>query len=219
MLQSMHMDTDWAADHLRVIRTLMERSALYRRALAPIMTWNGAVGLCAAGIGRGARIETARAFVLFWACVALMAIAGSFLMVRRQALKDAEPFWSPPTRRVSLAALPALIAGAFITVVFWIRTQSLPPGLGDSLHMLWIEEWWLVLYGCALHAAGAFMPRSVRLFAWVFIVAGSALLALGFPDWARPPGCAHTIMGASFGLLQLAYGIYLYFTEPRGKEA
>jgi hypothetical protein len=36
------MDTNWAAEHLQTIRTLMERSALYRRALAPIMLCAGA---------------------------------------------------------------------------------------------------------------------------------------------------------------------------------
>ena len=29
------MESGWATDHLQVIRTLMERAALYRRALAP----------------------------------------------------------------------------------------------------------------------------------------------------------------------------------------
>ena len=45
------MDTSWAAENLQTIRTLMERSALYRRALAPIMTYNGVVGCVAAVIG------------------------------------------------------------------------------------------------------------------------------------------------------------------------
>ena len=45
------MDNHWAAEHLQTIRTLMERSALYRRALAPIMTFAGAVGTAAAASG------------------------------------------------------------------------------------------------------------------------------------------------------------------------
>jgi len=52
-VQSMYMESNWAAEHLQVIRTLMERSALYRRALAPIMIFNGVVGLAAAGLGWG----------------------------------------------------------------------------------------------------------------------------------------------------------------------
>ncbi len=40
---------------------------------------------------------------------ALAALTASLLLVRRQALKAAEPFWSPPTRRVSQAVLPAFL--------------------------------------------------------------------------------------------------------------
>ena len=39
------MQTDWAGENLQVIRTLMERASLYRRALAPIMLTLGALGL------------------------------------------------------------------------------------------------------------------------------------------------------------------------------
>src|SRR6266446_9747026 len=45
VLQSIAMESNWAAEHLQVIRTLMERSAVYRRALAPIMIFNGIVGV------------------------------------------------------------------------------------------------------------------------------------------------------------------------------
>ena len=46
------MEANWATDHLQVIRTLMERSALYRRALAPIMLTCGVIGIAAATAGR-----------------------------------------------------------------------------------------------------------------------------------------------------------------------
>jgi len=91
------METNWAAEHIQVIRTLMERSAVYRRALAPIMTYNGAVGSAAAVLGCLLKIESPRAFILYWAAVGGVAVAGSFLLVRRQALRESEPFWSPPT--------------------------------------------------------------------------------------------------------------------------
>ena len=38
------METKWAEENLQTIRTLMERSALYRRALAPIMLFAGVLG-------------------------------------------------------------------------------------------------------------------------------------------------------------------------------
>src|SRR5689334_9917564 len=86
------MEQDWAAEHLQVIRTLMERSALYRRALAPIMTFVGLVGIAAALSAAIAERSPSkeRAFVCFWAAVSAIALAGTFLLVRRQAIKDRE---------------------------------------------------------------------------------------------------------------------------------
>jgi hypothetical protein len=118
------MESNWAAEHLQVIRTVMERSALYRRALAPVMICNGAVGIVAAIGGRLAGIKTPQAFILFWAIVGVAALAGSFLLVRRQALKESEPFWSPPTRRVTQAFLPPLTAGFIITLVSFFAVKS-----------------------------------------------------------------------------------------------
>ena len=51
----------------------------------------------------------------------MVALAGSFLLVRRQALKESEPFWSPPTRRVTQALLPPLVAGLMIGAVVFVR--------------------------------------------------------------------------------------------------
>src|SRR5207245_9204620 len=97
----MVMESNWAAEHLQVIRTLMERSALYRRALAPIMTFNGVLGTLAAAAGVLANVDAPRTFLGYWMIVAVLAVSGSFLLVRRQALTDSETFWSPPTRRVA----------------------------------------------------------------------------------------------------------------------
>src|SRR5690348_1078463 len=99
------METNWAEEHLQTIRTLMERSAVYRRALAPIMVWNGIVGVVVGVVGWKLGVRTCRTFVEVWSGAAVVAIIGSFLLVRRQALKDAEPFWSPPTRRIAQAVL------------------------------------------------------------------------------------------------------------------
>jgi hypothetical protein len=212
------MESNWAAEHLQVIRTLMERSAVYRRALAPVMIFNGVLGSAAAIAGWLARIEAPRAFILFWAIVGAIGLAGSFLLVRRQALRESEPFWSPPTRRIMQALLPPLSVGFFISLVLFFSVDSAPPEFGNVLAMLWLPLAWLVLYGCAVHAAGFFMPRGMKLFGWAFIIGGCCLFAAGIPDWPRRVDYAHGIMGFFFGVLHLAYGVYLYFTE-KGKNA
>jgi hypothetical protein len=76
-----------------------------------------------------------------------------------------------------------------------------------------------LLYGLAMHAAGFFMPRGIRLFGWGLVVVGlSAFLSIIFfgrmHEWdavLRPD----YLMGLFFGVSHLAYGIYLYFTERK----
>ena len=72
------MNANWAAENLQTIRTLMERSALYRRQLAPITLLTGGVGLAAAGVGRTTQCESPRRFIQFWFAVACAALAGAF---------------------------------------------------------------------------------------------------------------------------------------------
>jgi hypothetical protein len=210
----MAMESNWAAEHLQVIRTLMERSAVYRRALAPIMLVSGLIGLLSAVVPCFVKIETDRAFGLFWIAVSLATLVASFLLVRRQALKEAEPFWSPPTRRVTQAILPAFLIGLAAGFLLIIQPQDHPPGAW-LLAIVWITA-----YGCAMHAAGFFMERGIKLFGWAFVVGGCGVL-LGTTFWPRlqTTEAAHYVMGMFFGVLQLAYGIYLYFTEQRKSAA
>lgn len=211
--QSVSMDSNWAAEHLQVIRTLMERSAVYRRALAPIMTYAGIIGLAGGICGLAFHINRPRSFILFWGGVGIAAMVGSFLLVRRQALKEKEPFWSPPTRRVAQALLPPFFIGAVGGAL-----AVAVPGLGFFSAQT-LPALWFLLYGCALTAAGFFMSRGIKLLGWIFILGGCGLLALGSQtSLTFPEGAGHYWMGGGFGGLQLAYGIYLYFTEQSGNE-
>lgn len=210
------MNPKWAEENLQTIRTLMERSAVYRRALAPVMIFAGLAGVAGGVIGWLGRIDTCRGFVWLWMTVALFSLAGSLLLVRRQALKDSEPFWSPPTRRVSQALLPAFFVGLLLAVTLLVQ-------LGDSADqyaLLLLQIFWCLFYGCAVHAAGFFMPRGIRWLGWVFIAIGAVLLicfctvSLRFRQ-ASP----NLLMGGVFGGLHLAYGVYLYFTEKKHPAA
>jgi len=203
------METNWAAEHLQTIRTLMERSAVYRRALGPIMLFAGFLGIFSAAAGLILHLNTLRAFLALWFLTAAVVIAGAFLIARRQAIKDNEPFWSPPTRRVAQAIAPPLTAGMFLGLVL------VYVGLTNATVLTFI---WLLFYGCALNAAGFFMPRGMRLFGWIYIaLACGCLLVL-----AVTPGPgeinAHWLMGFFFGVLHLAYGGYVILTE-KGKNA
>jgi hypothetical protein len=208
------MESNQAAEHLQIIRTLMERSALYRRALAPIMIFCGVAGISGGVAGWLLRVNTDRGFVSFWGVVAALALIGSFRLVRRQALKDSEPFWSPPTRRVAQALLPPLFIGLVMGVGVMLMSEDQDWLLRTELVLGWI---WL--FGCAICSAGFFMTRGIKLFGWLFILTGCALLAC-FRIWLTQLGniSPHLLMGGIFGGLHLAYGIYLYFTEKCRNE-
>lgn len=208
------VNEDWAAEHLQTIRTLMERAAVYRRALAPTVAVVGGAGVVGSAIGIVARIESANAFLFHWLAVACIASVGALVAVRRQALLAREPFWSPPARRVGNALIPAFVAAIGVSI-FCAQVgvsevvQTILPGL------------WMVFYGCGLHAAGFFMPRGMRLFGWGFVVAGSLWLvfqrAIPLPDAiARNEALTgHALMGLAFGAGHLMYAGYLYLTERK----
>jgi hypothetical protein len=207
------MESNWAAENLQTIRTLMERSAVYRRALAPVTTYVGIVGILAAIAGWLLKITDTGVFSIYWMAISLVAIAGAFLLVRRQALKSEEPFWSPPTRRIAQAMFPALLIGFVFGLVSAITLFHDP----DAPEATFLAPVWGLLYGLALNAAGFFMPRGVKWFGWAFIFTGlGALLMIGTISRDYSP---HLLMGLIFGASHLAYGIYLYFTEPRKNEA
>jgi hypothetical protein len=209
------MEPNQAAEHLQTIRTLMERSAVYRRALAPIMIFCGVVGVLGGIAGSLFSIESSRGFVLFWATAAVIALTGSFVLARRQALKDSEPFWSPPTRRVAQALAPALFLGAIVGL-FGVLAEPTANGYVAFVPV------WCILFGLGIHSAGFFMPRGLKLFGWFFIVAGclQSLFCVGWTNPLPEPYTEpHWLMGGTFGGLHLAYGIYLYFTEKRGKAS
>jgi hypothetical protein len=204
------MQTDWATENLQAIRTLMERGAVYRRALAPLMRAVGLTGLIAAVAAVQCNAGTARAFAAFWMTVALVCVAEAFFLIRRQALKEAEPFWSPPTRRVAQAVAPACFAGFVAALIFlWLQP-------GGALGVWLLVPGWMACYGCGLHAAGFFMPRGVKLFGWGFVLAACLLGAILCLAGAPPIVTANWAMGVLFGGAHLAYGVYLYFTERPG---
>lgn len=222
MWQSDSVQADWANEHLQTIRTLMERSAIYRRALAPVMLLTGAVGIAACVAGILLPIDTPRGFVGYWLSISVFPLIGSFLLMRREAIRDKEPLWSPPTRRVVTAVVPAFVAGFAVSLTVLFRVPAgngnMLEGLNRSLAMAWVPLGWVILYGCAAHAAGFFMPRGIKLFGWLFIGGGGALFALGIPDPATPVA-GHLLMGTFFGVLHAVYGVYLYFTEKERNAA
>ncbi len=189
----------------------MERSTLYRRALAPTTTLTGCMGMAAAWLGWSMPITEGRPFCLLWMATSLCCLILAGLMVRRQAWVAEESFWSPPTRRVAMAMLPALCCGGGLGMLA-VTQENLP-----EIFYWGLPPLWMLFYGCALFSAGFFMPRGIKLFGSLFVMTGLLLLSravLASVDGVLPSMAhAHIIMGCSFGFMHFAYGIYLFMTE------
>jgi hypothetical protein len=101
--------------------------------------------------------------------------------------------------------LPPLTAGCLVGIIFTYA------GLPEILPVLWA-----LFYGCALHAAGFFVPRGVKWLGWIYIVLAASGFAslISFHSSPNP----HIVMGFFFGAVHLVYGVYLYLTE-KGKNA
>ena len=214
VLQSEPVNANWAEENLKTIRNLMEHAALYRRALAPVAITVGVLGLAAAAFAQAVDWTEPNRFAAYWMGVAGVSMLSALLLIRRQALKGGEEFWSPPTRRVAQAMAPMLAVGLGLGVLELLRA----PMEGDGIRLAAI---WMILYGGALHSAGFFMQRGLRLLGWFFVIIG--IICLGISEfWGTSwlvDSQAHWVMGWAFGVNNLAYGLYLKLTaEPLETE-
>lgn len=210
------MNSDSAAENLQVIRTLMERSALYRRALAPMMLWAGTVGLGTGLVGWFLNIESGKPFIRLWGAVGLVTLLGCFLIVRRQAIKERERIWSAPTLRVARAICPSVVTGALFGLFALSFDVHAEAGIEFILPLCW-----MIFFGFGIHSAGFFIPSRLQLLGWGFIGFPLAILAvLGTGLITElPTYSGHLLMAATFGGFHILAGVYLCFTEQRRPTA
>lgn len=206
---------NWAEENLQVIRTLMERAAVYRRKMAPMMFVAAGLGTLGGFTAKYAGIDTAKEFSLYWGSIACVILLVSGYIVRGQAIGSGEEFWTAPTKRIFQAFLPVFVIGGALGLGYVLGPGGL---LHVNGHLLCIA--WCCLYGLGLHSAGFFVAKGIRRLGMFFIVAG---LLMGFlatkPVEAFLRMDPNFIMGAVFGGLHLMSGMYLFYTEQRDEAA
>ncbi len=205
------MNTNKAQKHLQFIRGVMERSALYRRALAGIYIFIALAGLSAGGLGffRGPTDSTA--FLAYWMGLAVLIVLLATGFMGFQALRAGEPFWQGPVPRIAHHLFPPLFCGAVLGGACLLRNDA-----GD---LFWLIPLWMTFYGLGLIAVSAIVPKGLLGLGWAFILAGltvfSLLHVIGEIDLPK----LHLIMGATFGAGHLLHGCYLCFAESRRDDS
>ncbi len=202
-----------AEEHLRVIRSLMERATIYRAISAPTALIGGALALAAGvllflGNERGSTSffklsfpGAARHFILIWLVVLAATLAVNTFFIARKARREGSAFLTSGLRLAIAGATPVLLIAAVLTLLFWRNDETT-----EALPVL--ASTWITSYGLALLSTVSFAPRSLRLLGWAFLLAGAACLLLTGPLFSADPA-RHTAlaMALTFGLFHLVYGL------------
>ena len=173
-----------ALDNLRFIRETMEQAAGATAVSGWGMVLAGGVALVAAGVAESGRVG----WVGPWLAAAGAAPLVSLAAIAHKARRPGAAPVIGVARKLLLAFTPTMVAGAFLTVAL-IRTGTtrLLPAL------------WLLLYGAAVMAAGAFSVRSVP-------VMGVCFLLLGVVALVAPTTWGNALLALGFGGLHLVFG-------------
>ena len=195
-----------AEEHLRIIRSLMEKATIYRAISAPTALVGG---LCSVAFGLGFHFywrslppvldgdNGLRLFICGWLGVLAVTSAANTWFLWRDARRRGEPFISAGMKQALKCLVPPMLVGGFGTLMVVERYGYMP-------------FVWMIFYGLALLATAPFAPRSIPRLGWVFLLAGFVTFCLrGTAAIVADP---NLLMTATFGGFHL---IYAAFTWPR----
>jgi hypothetical protein len=174
-----------AMDNLQYIRRTLERAGSFTAVPGKGGVAMGVVALLAA---RLAVLQPgAGGWLAVWVLAAVVAMAigitGAALKSRRFQI----PLFSGPGRKFIAGFVPALLAGAVLTAVFYrAGISGFLPGV------------WLLLYGAAVLSGGWASVRVVPIMGACFMFAGTVALML--------PGWNDLLLPVGFGGLHLIFG-------------
>ena len=187
-------ERDAAARNLERIRVLMERAGKFSHLSATAAFVAGGLAVAGVLLSRGLGVHfsdpaSARPLALVWGTVLLLALGQGLAFTMVDARRRGEPFWSPMTRQVGMAMMPAFFIGAAATG-FGARTgqlELLPP-------------FWSLAHGSSLVALGLFSGRRIQAVGLLFLLAGAAALFFWRDSGLRVMlgtfGGGHLLLGA-----------------------
>src|ERR1700722_12963855 len=130
-----------AEEHLRVIRSLMEKATIYRAISVPTALVGGCVGILAAAVFhfqsrniRGDMEASSHLFLGCWLGALAIGAAGNVYFLRADAVRRGEKFVSAGMRAALRALSPSYLVAAVLTIL-----GSGFPGL--------LSIPWMLLYG------------------------------------------------------------------------
>jgi hypothetical protein len=182
--------TEHALENLQYIRSAMERAG----AFTAVPGMGGMVMGCTALIAAwlASRQAAPIAWLTVWLTEFVLAVAiGSLAMVHK-AGRLGLPLLHDAGRKFALGFAPPILAGALLT---WPLYRS---GQLETMAAAW-----LMLYGVAVIAGGAFSARIIPAM-------GACYFALGVVALMAPPSMRDVPLAAGFGGLHVVFGFWIY---------
>jgi len=192
------MNPTQAAEHLRVIRELMERPirSTTRSGLSGIIAGLLALAGCAATWAIApdfdGRAAPPVAVGFIWLGVFVLAVALDLFISWRRTRELGRAFWTRTTRQTALAIAPAFLLGGLSTYFY---------ANGNAWY--YIPPSWMLYYGLAAWSIGMFSIAEVKLLGAAFIIAG----VICFFNFHDHPVAA---LAATFGGFHLIYGVVVW---------
>ncbi len=177
-----------ALDDLRFIRQTMENSASFTAVPGWGMVAMGATALLAAGVA-WLQPDFTR-WMTVWLAEAALAVVLALFTAQRKARRTGLSLASAPARRFALGFLPAIVAGALLTLVLYRIHADRP-----------LAGMWLLLYGTAVVSGGTFSVRIVPLMGAGFMCAAVVALAA--------PALGNLMLAIGFGALHIVFGLII----------
>ena len=205
-----------AEEHLRIIRSLMEKATIYRAISAPTALVGGLTATTVAiffhqqtdPVRSNFYSEMANGLFLGgWLTALIVTAAANGVFLWRDAVRRGDKFLSPGMRAAFRALGPNYLVAGVLTLIF-----------AQSADLLTVP--WMLLYALGLLATQHFAPRSIAWLGWAFLAAGLlVMLTLSAHEPPTPVTMlrnANVAMGLTFGLFHL---IYAACTWPRRGRA
>lgn len=195
-----------AIEHLRVIRSLLEKSQVYRAVSAPAALCGGLLALIASFTSVNAASFSPRRFLFEWLAILGITTMLNFFLLNREARSRSQPFFSEGMRMALRAFLPPMLVGGVLGIcLIWFR---------DDVKLASLV--WILCYGLALLSTSHFSPRSLVRLGWAFVLVGTALTMQYFVrgNFEMAQNSSSIFLGITFGLLHIAYAVAVFVRKP-----
>jgi len=178
-----------AMDNLRYIRRTMERAGSFTAVPGVGGVLMGLTALAASRLA--ARQVEAIRWLAVWVVEAGLALLIGVAATAHKSARARMPLLSAPGRRFVAGFIPAMAAGAVLTIVlFRAGAVAFLPGV------------WLLLYGASVVSGGAASVRVVPLMGACFMAAGALALA-------GPASWGNLLLAGGFGGLHILFGLVI----------